>query len=107
MNIIRCSIPIGRPAKPKEVAELIAFLASPRASYMTGAIVAVTLHGAADVRIGYALADGSISWSPIEERLRVAEQARLREQVGEAQFSEAYRQGAALSRQQAVELALR
>ena len=30
------SIPLGRPAKPAEVAELIAFLASPRAAAITG-----------------------------------------------------------------------
>jgi NAD(P)-dependent dehydrogenase (short-subunit alcohol dehydrogenase family) len=30
-------IPIGRPAKPAEVADLIAFLASPRAAAITGA----------------------------------------------------------------------
>ncbi len=30
-------IPIGRPAKPSEVADLIAFLASPRAASITGA----------------------------------------------------------------------
>jgi NAD(P)-dependent dehydrogenase (short-subunit alcohol dehydrogenase family) len=30
------SIPLGRPAKPNEVADLIAFLASPRAASITG-----------------------------------------------------------------------
>jgi NAD(P)-dependent dehydrogenase (short-subunit alcohol dehydrogenase family) len=29
-------IPIGRPAKPKEVADLVTFLASPRAASITG-----------------------------------------------------------------------
>ncbi len=68
---------------------------------------AARLFGAADVRIGYALADGSISWSHTEERLRTTQQAELRDLMGDTRFAEAYRQGAALSRQQAVELALR
>ena len=68
---------------------------------------AARLFGAADLRIGYALADGSIAWSPTEERLRTSQQAALRELMGESRFAEAYREGAALSRQQAVELALR
>lgn len=36
MNAIG-GIPMGRPAKPREIAELIAFLASPRAAWITGA----------------------------------------------------------------------
>jgi NAD(P)-dependent dehydrogenase (short-subunit alcohol dehydrogenase family) len=31
--------PIGRAAHPKEIAEVVAFLASDRASYMVGAVV--------------------------------------------------------------------
>jgi hypothetical protein len=104
--IRRCLQVARRSGIRLDVCEVL-FGAACCAAWQQDELKAVRLHGAADVRIGYALADGSISWSPIEERLRVAEQARLREQVGEAQFSEAYRQGAALSRQQAVELALR
>ncbi len=68
---------------------------------------AARLHGAADVRIGYAIADGSISWQPLEEGLRVAEQGKLRELLGDVHFDVAYQQGVVLSRLQAVELALR
>jgi len=68
---------------------------------------AARLFGAADVRIGYALADGSITWSAIEEQLRTAEQRKLRKLMGDHEYTEAYHQGTRLSRQQAVELARR
>ncbi len=68
---------------------------------------AARLHGAADVRIRYAIADGSIRWSPQEEQLRAAEHGQLRAELGDELFDDCYRQGAVLSRQQAVELALR
>jgi meso-butanediol dehydrogenase/(S,S)-butanediol dehydrogenase/diacetyl reductase len=33
--------PLGRPAQPEEIADVIAFLASPRAAYVTGAAIMV------------------------------------------------------------------
>jgi NAD(P)-dependent dehydrogenase (short-subunit alcohol dehydrogenase family) len=35
------TVPLGRPARPQEVAGVIAFLASEEASYVTGALLTV------------------------------------------------------------------
>jgi NAD(P)-dependent dehydrogenase (short-subunit alcohol dehydrogenase family) len=34
-------LPFGRPARPDEVADLVVFLASPRAGYLSGTIVTI------------------------------------------------------------------
>jgi 3-oxoacyl-[acyl-carrier protein] reductase len=35
------NLPFGRMARTEEVADMVAFLASPRASYMSGSIVTI------------------------------------------------------------------
>ena len=105
--LVRRCLQVSRRAGIRlDVCEVL-FGAACCAAWQGDQLKAASLFGAADVRIGYALADGSITWSAIEEQLRAAEQGKLRELMGEHEFGEAYRQGTRLSRQQAVELALR
>ncbi|MFZ0171064.1 MAG: hypothetical protein WAL04_05205, partial [Acidimicrobiales bacterium] len=67
---------------------------------------AAQLHGAADVAIASGLTDGTIRWTAIEEQMRGQDQARLRHEMGAEDFELDRRLGQALSRQQAVDLAL-
>ena len=41
MEELRAAVPLGRTAQPNEIADVIAFLASPSAAYITGAVVPV------------------------------------------------------------------
>jgi predicted ATPase/class 3 adenylate cyclase len=102
----RCLQVARRSGIRLDVCEVL-FSAACCAAWQGDLLKSARLHGAADVRIGYALADGSITWSAIEEELRKAEQGKVRDVLGQAEYGDAYRQGASLSRQQAVALALR
>jgi hypothetical protein len=67
---------------------------------------AASLHGAGDRDIAASLENRSISWSDREQQLREREQSRLRELLGKTVYSDAYRSGAQLTMEQALELAL-
>ena len=67
---------------------------------------AARLHGAADADLSRSIELGSIKWSALEQSLREREQRKLRGLMGDGPFEEAHRKGCALTRAQAVELAL-
>ena len=67
---------------------------------------AATLHGTADTGMEAGLADRTIMWSDSEESLRAREQSRLRAELGNQAYEDAYRTGRQLTTAQAVELAL-
>jgi predicted ATPase/class 3 adenylate cyclase len=67
---------------------------------------AARLHGAGDKDIASSIENRSINWPGLEQQLREREQGGLREQLGEKAFWDAYRSGAQLSPEQALDLAL-
>lgn len=85
---------------------MVLFAAACCVAWQGDTLLAARLHGAADADIEAGLADGSIGWSVLEQRLQADEQGRLRKQLGDQAFDGAYRPGTGLSRLQAVELAL-
>jgi hypothetical protein len=67
---------------------------------------AARLHGAADADIAAAVEIGAIGMTAPEQELRERAQARLRAELGDAPYEQAYAAGATLSPAVAVELAL-
>jgi hypothetical protein len=85
---------------------MVIFAAACCAAWQGEHLRAARLHGAADADIAAALADSSIGWSDLEQRLREDEQGWLRQRIGDQAFDDAYRLGGELTRLRAVELAL-
>jgi len=67
---------------------------------------AARLHGAGDNDIAASIENRSINWPDLEQQLREREQGKLREQLGETAYQDAYRAGAQMSSEQALDLAL-
>ncbi len=70
-------------------------------------LLAAQLHGAADADIAAAVEVGAIGMTAAEQDLRERAHARLRAELGDAAYEQAYAAGATLSPTVAVELALR
>jgi predicted ATPase/class 3 adenylate cyclase len=101
----RCLLAARRMGHRVEICELL-FGAACCAAWQGDLDRAARLHGASDVAIERAIGERTISWSAAEQELRVREQSKLREQLVPQHFEAAYRAGAALSRSEALDLAL-
>jgi hypothetical protein len=106
LPLVRRCLLTGRrlgPAAP--VSEMI-FAAACCATYQGDYLRGAKLHGAGDTEIDEALAMHMIKWSAAEQSLREREQRRVREELGDEAYAEAYRAGSQLTRPEATDLAL-
>ena len=101
----RCLLIARRIGLHLDVSELL-FGAACCAAWQGDHARAARLHGAADQDMSAAIAVGSISLTEPERQLSEREQGSLRQIMGDEAYQAAYRSGAALSRAQAVDLAL-
>jgi predicted ATPase/class 3 adenylate cyclase len=101
----RCLLVARRLSVRLEVCEVL-LAAACCAAWQGDQRRAARLHGAADADISVAIDSGMINWSDVEQNLRDQEKGRLRELMGDGPFDDAYRSGAKLALEQAVELAL-
>jgi len=104
--LVRSCLLVARRTGARSDASQVIFGAACVRSWHGDQVRAARLFGAADVDLKASVVDLSIMWTEPERRLQQREQAKLRELMGEAAFERCYREGAELSRSQAVELAL-
>jgi tetratricopeptide (TPR) repeat protein len=104
--LVRTSLLVRRRLGPGVPGGELIFAAACCAAWEGDLSRAARLHGAGDKDITASLENHSISWSGQEQQLREREQGRLRQILGETAYSQAYRSGAQLSEEQALDLAL-
>ncbi len=104
--LVRSALLLSRRLGPGVPSGELVFAAACCASWQGDYVRAARLHGAGDADIKASLELRTIKWSAAEQELREREQGRLQELLGIAAYSDAYRSGAQLSLQQAMDLAL-
>jgi len=105
-SLVRTCLLLKRRLGPGVPGGELIFLAACCAAWDGDLARAAQLHGAGDKEIAASLENRSIDWPDVEEELREREQARLRDLLGERAYWDAYRSGAQLSPEQALDLAL-
>jgi predicted ATPase/class 3 adenylate cyclase len=104
--LVRTCLQLKRRLGPGFPGGEVIFIAACCAAWEGDLNRAARLHGAGDNDIAASLENRSINWPDLEEQLRQREQGGLREQLGETAYWDAYRSGAQLSHEQALDLAL-
>jgi len=104
--LVRTCLPVRRRLGPGVPGGELIFAAACCAAWEGDPDRAARLHGAGDKDIAASLENRSINWPDVEQQLREREQGKLQEQLGEAAYWDAYRSGAQLSPERALDLAL-
>jgi predicted ATPase/class 3 adenylate cyclase len=106
VSLVRTCLQVRRRLGPGVPGGDLIFAAACCAAWEGDPDRAARLHGAGDKDITASLENRSINWPDVEQQLREREQGKLQEQLGEAAYRDAYRSGAQLSPEQALDLAL-
>jgi NAD(P)-dependent dehydrogenase (short-subunit alcohol dehydrogenase family) len=64
------ALPLARPGRPEEVAELVLWLCSPASSYVSGAVLPIDGAGGVGTRAGAAIVDEDIRYDWVTGRVR-------------------------------------
>ena len=104
--LVRNTLMLSRRLGPGVGRGEMIFAAACCAAWQGDYLRAARLHGAGDTEIKASLENRTIRWSGAEQNLHEREQNELQELLGATAYRDAYRSGAQLSSEQALDLAL-